>query len=113
MAVYLYPSSYRCNCGHVSHFAEGTVREMERKSQKRRQLLEDSAGDAHSIEFAGSLLKQLTQTRVLKRLARRVMNAKQVDQKSAKAKNLSDPQQQDNKNDNCAVRSAQCLERQA
>ena len=51
MAVHLYPSSYRCDCGHESHFSEGTVREMERKSQGKPQLLGDSTGDEHSIEF--------------------------------------------------------------
>jgi hypothetical protein len=51
MAVHLYPSSYRCDCGHESHFTESTVREMERKSQGKRQLLVDSVGDEHSIEF--------------------------------------------------------------
>ena len=49
MAVHLYPSSYRCDCGHESHFSEGTVREMERKSQGKRQLLMDSIDDKHSI----------------------------------------------------------------
>jgi len=51
MAVHLYPSSYRCDCGHESHFAEGTVREMERKSQGMRQLLVDSERDEHMIVF--------------------------------------------------------------
>jgi len=51
MAVHLYPSSYRCDCGHESHFTEGTVREMRQKSQRKRQLLEDSEADQHLIEF--------------------------------------------------------------
>ena len=51
MAVHIYPSSYRCDCGHESHFTEGTVREMRRKSQHKRQLLADSERDEHMIEF--------------------------------------------------------------
>ena len=51
MAVHLYPCSYRCDCGQECHFTEGTVREMERKSQGRRQLLADSGRAEHRIEF--------------------------------------------------------------
>ncbi len=53
MAIHLYPSSYRCDCGHESHFTERTVREMRQLSQRRRQLLTDSEKDKHSIEFEG------------------------------------------------------------
>ena len=51
MAVHLFPSSYRCDCGHESHFTEGTVREMQQMSKRKRQLLGDSAKDEHTIEF--------------------------------------------------------------
>jgi hypothetical protein len=51
MALYLHPSSYRCDCGHESHFTEGTVREMQQKSRRKRQLLVDSESDEHMIEF--------------------------------------------------------------
>ena len=51
MAVHLYPSFYRCDCGHESHFSEGTVHEMRQKSQRKRQILGDSERGEHMIEF--------------------------------------------------------------
>jgi hypothetical protein len=53
MALLLYPSSYRCDCGHESHFCEGTARELERKSRRKTQLLGDSERPEHDIEFEG------------------------------------------------------------
>jgi hypothetical protein len=53
MARRIVPSSFQCDCGHQSHFGEGTVREMEEDSRhrhKRIQLL-DSEADEHAIEF--------------------------------------------------------------
>jgi hypothetical protein len=47
----LYPSSYRCDCGHESHFFESTIREMKTKSHKKRVYLGDSATDEHTIVF--------------------------------------------------------------
>jgi hypothetical protein len=58
MALHLYPSSYRCDCGHESHFSEGTIREMQRASQRKRQLLGDSERDEHTIEFYDGLVCQ-------------------------------------------------------
>ena len=51
MAIHLFPSSFRCDCGHESHFSERTVREMRKESQRRRQLLGDSEKDEQMIEF--------------------------------------------------------------
>ncbi len=51
MAVHLYPSSYRCDCGHESHFTENTVRELERLSRRKRQVLGDSERPEHDIDF--------------------------------------------------------------
>ncbi len=51
MAEFLFPSSYRCDCGHESHFSEGTVRELARMSQRKPQHLADSEVDEHTIEF--------------------------------------------------------------
>jgi len=53
MAVVIYPSSFRCDCGHESHFCEGTVRELETISRRKRQLLGDSCSPEHDIEFEG------------------------------------------------------------
>ncbi len=49
----LFPSSYRCDCGHESHFSEGTVREMKRMSRRREVRLGDAAPDEHVIVFYG------------------------------------------------------------
>ena len=53
MATLLFPSSFRCDCGHESHFCENTVKEMREKSRRRRQLLGDSGKPEHNIEFEG------------------------------------------------------------
>ncbi len=53
MARRLIPSSFECDCGHQSHFCEGTVRDMEADSRRRRKrmhLLDSEAGE-HAIEF--------------------------------------------------------------
>lgn len=53
MALLHIPSSYECDCGHVSHFFENTVRQMEALSQRKRkpQRLLDSELVEHAIEF--------------------------------------------------------------
>ncbi len=53
MAVELYPSSYRCDCGHQSDFCENTVREISEKSKKKKQVLGDSGEPEHCIESYG------------------------------------------------------------
>jgi hypothetical protein len=53
MATLLYPSSFRCDCGHESHFSERTVRELQQMSRRKRQLLGDSGKTEHCIEFDG------------------------------------------------------------
>jgi cobalamin biosynthesis Mg chelatase CobN len=53
MAVHLFPSSYRCDCGHQSDFFENTIKEISAASQKRRQHLADSTEEEHTIEFTG------------------------------------------------------------
>lgn len=49
MAVELIPSSFRCDCGHESHFFERTIREMKKISKKSKQSLGDN--DDHLIIF--------------------------------------------------------------
>jgi hypothetical protein len=44
-------SSFECDCGHLSHFSENTVREMKAKSMNREVLLGDSEPDEHTIVF--------------------------------------------------------------
>lgn len=55
MAVYIVPSSYRCDCGHESDFFERTIYAMEADSRKRKKpiRLGDSTENEHFIEFAG------------------------------------------------------------
>ena len=52
MAEFLFPSSYRCDCGHESHFSENSVRELTRMSLRKNQYLGDSEPDEHEIEFS-------------------------------------------------------------
>lgn len=54
MALLRIPSSYECDCGHVSHFCENTVRGMEAlcKPTRKPQCLLDSEPVEHAIEFA-------------------------------------------------------------
>jgi len=47
----IFPSSYRCDCGHESHFFENTIREMKEKSHKKKVHLGDSGSDEHFIVF--------------------------------------------------------------
>ncbi|HMD97539.1 MAG TPA: hypothetical protein VKM93_09460 [Terriglobia bacterium] len=53
MAQRIVPSSFECDCGHQSHFCEGTVWEMEANSRRRHKpmLLLDSEAEEHAIEF--------------------------------------------------------------
>jgi hypothetical protein len=53
MALHLFPSSYRCDCGHESHFFERTVWEMEAKSRRKPARIGDSELDSHVVEFVG------------------------------------------------------------
>jgi hypothetical protein len=57
MARSMVPSSFECDCGHQSHFCEGTVRDMEADSRRRhkRMLLLDSEAEEHAIEFEGGV----------------------------------------------------------
>ncbi len=52
MAVCLFPSSYRCDCGHESDFSERVVREMNAMSLRKPAGIRDSEPDSHCIEFA-------------------------------------------------------------
>lgn len=48
----LFPSSYECDCGHVSHFFENTIRECKRESDRKEVRLGDSdLPDEHFIVF--------------------------------------------------------------
>ena len=51
MAIELYPSSFRCDCGHESDFFENTVRDMEKESKKKRVTLGDGEDNEHTIVF--------------------------------------------------------------
>jgi hypothetical protein len=50
----IFPSSFKCDCGHQSDFFEGTVNEMKRKSRSKEVRLGDGCGsDEHFIVFRG------------------------------------------------------------
>ena len=49
MALELIPSSFRCDCGHESHFFESTVNEMKKMSKRKRTIL--GGDENHSIVF--------------------------------------------------------------
>ena len=51
MAIEIFPSSFRCDCGHESDFFENTVREMEKMSKRKRVRLGDGEDDEHTIVF--------------------------------------------------------------
>jgi hypothetical protein len=50
----IYPSSYECDCGHLSSFLENTIREAKARSLKRRIYLKDSEREEHTIVFSKS-----------------------------------------------------------
>jgi hypothetical protein len=51
MPKVIFPSSYECDCGHQSHFAENTVREMKEMSWGKEIYLDDSEAEEHTIVF--------------------------------------------------------------
>jgi hypothetical protein len=53
MARHMVPSSFECDCGHQSHFCQGTVRETEADSRRRHKPMHllDSEAEEHAIEF--------------------------------------------------------------
>lgn len=52
MAIKLFPSSFKCDCGHQLNFFENTVRDMEKMSEKKRVRLVDGYGkEEHTIIF--------------------------------------------------------------
>ena len=55
----LFPSSYRCDCGHESHFSEGTVREAKKMSRRKAVRLGDAAPDEHVIVFYGGEMVEI------------------------------------------------------
>jgi hypothetical protein len=53
MPTEIFPSSYECDCGHQSHFFEGTIRAMKRMSRRKEVRLADAEPDEHVIVFYG------------------------------------------------------------
>lgn len=51
MGEEIVPSSYKCSCGHVFHFSEGTVSEMKRMSFKKEVKLGDAGQPEHFVIF--------------------------------------------------------------
>lgn len=50
MATFIFPSSYRCDCGHELHFAERTIREIAAMSQHKPERIGEGH-DPHMVEF--------------------------------------------------------------
>ncbi|MDL1964592.1 MAG: hypothetical protein LWW98_09745 [Deltaproteobacteria bacterium] len=48
MAIELFPSSFRCDCGQELDFFENTIRDMKKMSKKKRVRL---AEEKHTIVF--------------------------------------------------------------
>lgn len=48
MALELFPSSFRCDCGEELHFSENVIREMKKISEKKQKCLGEGL---HSIVF--------------------------------------------------------------
>ena len=54
----IFPSSFQCDCGHRSDFAERIVRDLRAMSQQKKVYLADSATEEHTIVFyRGKLLE--------------------------------------------------------
>src|SRR5215470_13559444 len=54
----IFPSSFQCDCGHQSDFAERIVRDMRAMSQQKKVYLADAATEEHTIVFyRGKLLE--------------------------------------------------------
>ena len=47
----IFPSSYKCDCGHQSDFFENTIREAKAMSFKKKIYLSDSEREEHTIVF--------------------------------------------------------------
>ncbi|OYE00055.1 hypothetical protein CDG79_37345 [Nostoc sp. 'Peltigera membranacea cyanobiont' 232] len=52
MAIEMYPSSFRCDCGHESYFFENTIRDMEKLSATKQVTLSDTEDNKHTIVFS-------------------------------------------------------------
>jgi hypothetical protein len=68
----IFPSSYRCDCGHESHFFENTVNAMKEMSLKKEVRLGDAGPDNHVIVFYGGEMVEIRcphqpQSRVVKK----------------------------------------------
>ena len=59
-------SDFECDCGHVSPFSFGTIRECEERSQKKPVLLADSEPEEHTIVFRGGRAVQIDCPRLVK-----------------------------------------------
>ncbi len=56
----IHPASYECDCGHVSHFFENTVREAKERSWRKPLRLVDGEPNEHTILFsAGEMVDVL------------------------------------------------------
>ena len=54
----IFPSSFECDCGHQSDFAERIVRDLRAMSQQKKVYLRDAAPEEHTIVFyRGKLLE--------------------------------------------------------
>ena len=59
-------SEFECDCGHVSPFGFGTVRECADRSPEKPVLLADSEPEEHTIVFRGGRAVQINCPRLEK-----------------------------------------------
>ena len=59
MAEEIFPSSYKCDCGHECHFFENTIRDMKQMSKNKTVRLRDSEDDEHVIIFLNEKAKEI------------------------------------------------------
>ena len=55
MAKTIFPSSYECNCGHESHFFEGTIWDMQKMSRNNKKEVVLADDNDHKIIFKGGV----------------------------------------------------------
>jgi hypothetical protein len=67
----IFPSSYECDCGHLSHFFENTIKGIKKLSMKKRQILAGSEVEEHRIVFhRGQMIEIICPKEATKDLAK-------------------------------------------
>lgn len=60
MSREIFPSSYECDCGHISDFFEGTIWNIKKMSmEKEVRLADDDKNNQHFLIFYRGKLKEI------------------------------------------------------